>query len=101
MLIDAAMTLAVSFDARGVLTALGWAATLTAIAAAVALLKPEVRRAWSHFWLRLVGWGLYIFVLSLFTYGVLHLSNTAALGLLGAVFAGAGALDWSRHRNRT
>jgi cytochrome c biogenesis protein CcdA len=98
----AATMLASASDGRGVLAALALAATLFVIFAAVALWKPEIRRAWSHFWLRLAGGFLLIFVLSLFTYGVLHLSDRTALGLLVATFAICAALDWrNRRRNRS
>jgi hypothetical protein len=97
-----ATILASTSDARGVLAALALAATLFAIFAAVALWKPEIRQAWSHFWLRLAGGFLLIFVLSLFSYGVLHLSNGTALGLLVATFAIGAVLDWrNRRRNRS
>jgi hypothetical protein len=98
----AAMMLASGSDARGVLAAFALAGTLFAIFAAVALWKPEIRQAWSHFWLRLTGGFLLIFMLSLFTYGVLHLSDRTALGLLVATFAVCAALDWrNRRRDRS
>jgi hypothetical protein len=97
---DAAMMLASGPPSSGVLAAFGFAALLTVIPAAVGVWKPELRQ--SYFLFRLVGWGLLVFVLSLFGYGVLHLSNSAALGLLGATLTVCAALDWAnRRRNRS
>jgi hypothetical protein len=85
---------------RGVLSALILAASAFAIFAAAAFWKPQMRRRWSHFWIRAAGACLLIWVLALFRYDVLHLSDMTAIGLLVATFAVAAALDWRNRRRK-
>lgn len=70
---------------------------LTAVVAALGLWKPDLRRE-SHYVPRLVGWFFLVFVLSLFRYGVLHLSNAVAGGLLFAWVGAWAALHWRNRR---
>jgi hypothetical protein len=97
-LLHFALRLGAASASSGVLAALLFAALLTAVVTAVALWKPALRQP--HVVARLAGLFLFVFVVGLFRYGVLRLSNTTGMGLLVALFATCAALDWRNRRRR-